>query len=178
MVMIAGCDGYVRCIDLVTGKERAKVHVETNLAVAPAYSSGTVYVGSLSGDYLAVKTSNGGVLWQRKEQSGSGIYASAAVSGGAVVFASRSHNIFRADAATGKTRWVFKARGEVDSSPVIAGSTVYAGSDSGDIYGIDLATGRKLWQFKAGAGITASPAVSRGRMVIGTGDGAVYCFGK
>jgi eukaryotic-like serine/threonine-protein kinase len=175
-VMIAGCDGCVRIIDLSTGKERAKASLDTNMAVAPAYGAGAVYVGSLTGDYLAVRVRDGEILWRRKLQKDGGIYASAAVSGQAVVFASRNRTVFLVDAKTGKVRWVFKAGG--DSSPVIAGSTVYVGSDDGNLYGIDIKNGRRLWQFKAGSEIKASPAISRGRMVIGAGDGAVYCFGK
>jgi outer membrane protein assembly factor BamB len=176
--MIAGCDGYVRSIDLKTGRVRAKAHLDTNFSVAPAYRSGTVFVGALDGEYLAMRVSDGKVLWTHKEQTTDGIYANPAVQGGAVIFASRSSNVFRVDANTGAVRWKFRARSEVESSPVISGSVLFVGSDGGDLYALDLANGTKLWQFKAGAEIKTSPAIAHDRMIIGTGDGAVYCFGK
>ena len=49
--IIAGCDGSVRSIDLATGREKSKARVDENLAVAPAYQGGVVFVGTLTGEY-------------------------------------------------------------------------------------------------------------------------------
>lgn len=178
LVMIAGCDGLLRIIDLGTGRQVRAATLGGNFAAAAAYASGAVYVGGLEGKYYAVRLSDAAVLWQHEEPSRtSGIYASAAVIGDAVVFASRSNNVFRVDRASGEVEWTFSTRSDIDSSPVINGDHVFFGSSDGNIYRIALSNGRQVWSFHAGAAISASPAVGQRRLVIGAADGAVYCFG-
>ena len=86
----------MRAIDIATGKEQAKAHVDENLSVAPAYSRGLVFLwGLCPGEYLAVRVVDGRVVWHHKEQAtGSAIYASAAVTDNSVIFASRSLRCF------------------------------------------------------------------------------------
>ena len=96
---------------------------------------------------------DGHIVWKVKESGEGGCYASAAVVGNAVVFASRSRRILCADAATGRTRWSFRTKGDVDSSPVVAGGTVFAGSGVGVLYALRLADGKKVWQLAAGGAI-------------------------
>jgi outer membrane protein assembly factor BamB len=177
-VIIAGCDGKVRTIDAASGQQRAAAELGFNFGASAAYSQGAAFVGSMTGEYASVRVSDGKVLWQVTAKRNDGAtYGSPAVSGDLVVFPSRNHNVFCLQRQTGKTRWVFTARDQVDSSPVIVAGRVYFGCDDGNLYGLELESGRKVWQFAAGARIAASPAVGRGRMVIGTMDGAVYCFG-
>jgi outer membrane protein assembly factor BamB len=177
-VVIAGCDGQVRTIDLATGRQRAAVSIGPNFAATPAYGSGCVFVGGLGGEYLCVRLSDAKVLWKViAAANGGAAYASAAVQGTAVIFASRNHTVFRLDRATGRTVWVFKTKDQVESSPVIAGNRVFFGCNDGNLYAVDLASGREVWRFAAGAGISASPAVGQNRLVIGATDGAIYAFG-
>ncbi len=138
LVMIASCDGVLRIIDLATGRQVRAAMLGGNFAGAPAYASGVVYVGGLEGKYYAVRLSDAAIVWQHEEPSRtSGIYASAAVMGDAVVFASRSNNVFRVDRATGNVAWTFATRSDVDSSPVINGSHVIFGSSDGNVYRVD-----------------------------------------
>jgi len=176
--MVASCDGLLRIIDLGTGTQMRAATLGGNFAGAPAYAAGAAYVGGLEGKYYAVRLSDAAVLWQHEEQTRtSGIYASAAVMGDAVIFASRSNNVFRVNRGTGNVEWSFATRSDVDSSPVINGSHVLFGSSDGNIYRIALSNGQQVWSFNAGAAISASPAVGQRRLVVGAADGAVYCFG-
>jgi len=177
-VMIAGCDGLLRVIDLATGRELRAADLGGNFAGAPAYGSGQVFVGGLEGRYYAVRLSDAAILWRHEEQSRSAaIYAAAAVMGDAVVFASRSNNVFRVSRETGAVEWTFPTRGDVNSSPVINGGHVIFGSGDGNIYRVRLSDGRQVWSFSVGAAMSASPAIGRRRLVIGAEDGAVHCFG-
>lgn len=178
LVMIAGCDGYLRIIDLATGREKRSALLGGNFAGAPAYADGAVYVGSMDGRYWGVRLSDAKILWAREEDSRtSAIYASAAVMGDAAVFASRSDDVFCVDLASGRTKWTFATRSDVNSSPVINHGHVIFGSSDGNIYRVRLSDGQKVWSFNAGAPISASPAIGQRRLVIGAEDGAVYCFG-
>ncbi len=178
LVMIAGCDGFLHMIDLATGEEKRSALLGGNFAGAPAYASGAVYVGSMDGRYWGVRLSDAKMLWEREEPSRSAaIFASAAVIGDALIFASRSDDVFRADRDTGAVEWTFATRSDVNSSPVINGDHVIFGSSDGNIYRVRLADGRKAWSFDLGSPVSASPAVGQRRLVIGTDGGTVYCFG-
>ncbi|HEY3378926.1 MAG TPA: PQQ-binding-like beta-propeller repeat protein, partial [Armatimonadota bacterium] len=178
-VMIAGCDGKVRTINLETGKQYAAATINGNIAASPAYGNGVVYVGTLTGQYLAVRTRDGKVLWTiDAKKADDTCYASAALYGAAAIFAAQSGKVFAVARDTGKPRWTFTAKSGVESSPVVAGDTIYFGSTDGTLYALNVTTGRKTWQFSAGAELKASPAVAAGRLVIGSGDGAIYCFGR
>ena len=125
-----------------------------------------------------MRLSDAAILWQHREAgSSAAIYASAAVMGDAVVFASRSNHVFRVSRTTGAVQWTFSTRGDVNSSPVINGSDVLVGSEDGNLCRLRLADGARLWSFSTGAPANASPAIGQRRLVIGAGDGAVYCFG-
>ncbi|MEN6641164.1 MAG: PQQ-binding-like beta-propeller repeat protein [Armatimonadia bacterium] len=178
-VAIAGCDGYVRVISLQTGKQTAAAHFDTNFGASPAQDRGLLFVGSMSGDYAAVRTS-GAVLWQTVvgKSSGGASFGSPAASGSYVVFPSRNNSVFCLDRATGATRWRFNVKGEADSSPAIAGNRVFFGADDGNFYGVTLDGGRLVWRFRAGPRVAAGPAIGQGKMVISASDGTVYCFGR
>lgn len=175
--VVAGCDAWLRAISLKSGKETEKVSLKSNVAATPAFDGNRLYVPTLNGRVLAVKWGGGGVAWRFVPRQRGQFYASAAVSGKAVVVADRRGSVRRLDADKGTEVWSFRAGGPVDSSPVIAGDNVYVGCDAGNLYALDLATGRPEWQFAAGSALKASPAVAEGRLVIGSDDGAIYCFG-
>lgn len=175
VAVMAGCDGQVRAIGVADGVQRMSVKLEGNLAAAPAHRDGVVYLGSLSGEYLALRLVDAKVLWRKEDQDGQ-FFSTAAVTAEAAVFSSRSNAVFRVRPESGERVWTFVTKGGVDSSPVIHRSVVYVGSGDGNLYALDLVDGRELWHFSAGSPIQASPAMVGTRLVMGTEDGAVYCF--
>ena len=175
-VVVAGCDGKVRMIDLETGEQTAELDTRDNFAGSAAYKDGHVYLGDMGGTRRAVRTADMTVAWEKADDVGS-YYASAAVQGDRVVFASQAGTLLCADRATGEVLWTAKMDAGMDSSPVIVGDRVFVGTDGGTLAGVRLSDGSAVWSFSAGAAITASPAAGRGRLVVGTDDGAVYCFG-
>lgn len=176
-VIVAGCDGSVHFLDEKTGRQLNEIRIGGNFGASAASDGKRAYVGSLVGVYLAAAVPSGKLAWKVAEnEPGAACYASAAVGGGAVIFASRSKRVFRVNPANGKAKWTFHTRGEVNSSPVICGRTVFVGSGEGALYGIEVATGKKVWEFRTGGEIKASPAIGEGRLVIGSTDGYLYCF--
>ncbi len=93
--VIAGCDGNVRMIDLATGKQASAVETDGNFAAGAAYDDGRVFLGDMGGQYFAIRSRDAEVLWTVERKDDPGSYASAAVRGDAVVFASRSGEVFR-----------------------------------------------------------------------------------
>jgi outer membrane protein assembly factor BamB len=80
------------------------------------------------------------------------------------------------DRATGKARWVFSARGNVDGSPLIGGNRVMIGSDDGRLYLLDLADGKERWSHELGDKLSGAPAFADGHIFVGGDDGHLYKF--
>jgi len=179
-VIIAGCDGLVRMINLTNGRQVAAATLQnTNFAASPAYAEGCVFVGSLTGEYLAIRTKDGQIQWRiNGAESYGDCYAGAALAGDAVIFATRGKKLLCVTRDTGRVVWEYTARSSIDSSPVLAGMVIFVGSDDGLLLGVRLDNGKVAWHFNAGAALKASPAIAQGKLVIGTSDGAIYCFGR
>jgi outer membrane protein assembly factor BamB len=179
MVLISGCDGKLRVLDPTNGIQRAAISLGGNIGASPAVSGSRAFVGTLTGIYAAMNTGTGKLIWKMQEHGDDAqCYASAAVTANAVVFASRSGQVFRIDPKSGRATWSYRAPTAYNSSPVIAGNVIWQGSDDGVLAAIDLATGHKLFSFTAGNAIKGSPALASGRLLIGTTGGTLYCLGK
>jgi len=81
------------------------------------------------------------------------------------------------DRVTGKQKWEFRARDQIDSSAVVCGGkSLIFGSDDGYIYALDLEKGAELWRFEAGSPVKTSPAVAGDYVIFGADDGVLYAF--
>ena len=112
----------------------ATAAVESSAAVADE----TVFVGSASGELLALDLATGKPKWRyRAASSDIGIgESSPAVAGGTVYVGDLTGVLHAVDTATGKARWTFKTGAEIKSSPVVAGDRVLIGSYDGHLYAV------------------------------------------
>jgi outer membrane protein assembly factor BamB len=177
-LLIGGCDGKLHVIDLKSGKAQAGIELDAVTGASAAVSGKLAYLGTHGNEVLAVDFARRKVAWRyHHPERQFPFMSSAAVFDGKVIVGGRDKRVRALDAASGKQRWAFVAKGRVDSSPVVVGERVYVGSSDGNLYALDRKTGKRVWRFEAAEPITASPAVGRESLVIGTLDGTLYCFG-
>lgn len=176
-VFVSGCDAQLRAVNMETGAELFARDLGALCPGSPALLPDRLVVGTDGGKVLALSPDGKKVLWTFEGiENQAMVYASPAIANGIVVVGARDRNVYALDLATGKKKWAFPTRGEVDSSPVISGGRVYVGSKDKRLYVLDLADGKKLWDFAASRGITATPAVGEGVVVIGDTAGNLYCL--
>lgn len=176
--VVAGCDGKLRVLNMDDGAEVRSAAVGAQTAASPAILDHRVFLGTLGNQVLCIDWKAGKTDWTYENPDRAfPFHASAAVTNDLVIIGGRDKTVHGLDPATGRSRWVFRTQGRVDSSPVIVGDRVFFGSADGRLYALSLKTGREVWQFEAGMPISASPAVAGGRLVIGDEDGTMYCFG-
>ena len=146
----------------------AKGAVESSAAIA----NDTVYVGSMTGELLAIDLATGKLRWSYQAVSGDyGIgESSPAVSGGTVYIGDLAGVFHAVDQATGKPKWTFKTGSEIKSSPVVAGNRVLIGSYDGSLYGLDVATGKPAWKVGTDNYVHATPAIWDGVAYFGGCD--------
>ena len=175
---VAGCDGQLHIVDLEKGKEVAQVPIDNPTGSTPAVMGDYLYFGTEGGEFFKIDWKNAKVEWRFREKQPREIRTSAAVNGEAVVFGSRSKNVYALDPVKGSRLWEYKCKRSVESSPVITGDNVAFASSDGRIYLLDLQTGKEVWKKETGDRIASSPAVVDGLLLIASDDGVVYCFGK
>ncbi len=165
----------------------------------PAVDGGLLYVGTWSGDVVALNAATGKVQWVANlganpdEFYGQtrGVTSSIALSNGVAYAVSGSCRAGAFDARTGATLWVrticsIARNDDTYATPVVASGLVLFGidilgdrpTDRGSLLALDARTGATRWQLfpqryqGTGTGISATPAIdiARGIGYVGTGN--------
>ena len=177
LAYVSGCDQELRALDLSNGKERFAKDLGALCPGSPALLEGKIVVATDGGRVLCLSPDGKQQFWTFEGvENQAMVYASPAVADGIVVVGARDRNVYGLDLASGKPKWKFPTRGDVDSSAVISAGRVYIGSKDKRLYVLDLHTGRKLWDFVASRAILATPAIAEGVLVIGDTGGNLYCL--
>ena len=140
--------------------------IESSAAIA----EGRVYVGSQSGELLAIELATGKLRW--KYAAGQPIgESSPAVNDGVVYIGDLGGTLHAVDARTGKAKWTFKSESEIKSSPVVlapgqGGPRVLFGSYDEHFYALDARTGALLWKVKTNGPVHSTAAVDGGTAYI------------
>jgi outer membrane protein assembly factor BamB len=156
--------GLVSAIDVATGS--VIWSIETNdiaLGVTLAVSGKSVFVGTNTGELLALVAASGTEQWtfQAADQLGSPVVAN-----GVVYAGDRAGNLYAVDVATGALLWQ-EATGSFGVSPAVANGMVIAGGGQDSVlYAFDAATGEEIWRVANGSGVGASPVISESSIFI------------
>ena len=106
-----------------------------------AIVDGVVYVGTASGELIAVGLADGKLRWRYKAGEAIG-ESSPTVANGRVFIGDLIGVVHAVNVADGKPAWTFKTQSEVKSSPVVVGEMLLIGSYDGNLYGLEAATGQ------------------------------------
>jgi outer membrane protein assembly factor BamB len=152
----------------------------------PAVADKRVFVANQHGDFLAIRSKDGKVVWRK--DFGSCIAASPAVARGVVVQGvmnpkpcargnrtSQPGFVVAMNAKTGRQVWRFRT-GVIESSPLVVDKTVYVGSWNHKVYALNLKNGRVRWSYDTGEEIDSSAAYADGTVYIGANEGHVYAL--
>ena len=138
------------------------LEVGESIESSAAIADGVVYVGSQSGDLLAVTLSSGEELW-RYRATKFGIGESSPCVGRGLVYIGDLDGVLHAvDVRTGKAAWTFATEGEIKSSPVLVGNRVLVGSYDSHLYALDADTGLLLWKVMTEGYVHSTPSVADG----------------
>ena len=132
---------------------------------SPAIADGVVFVGSATGDLLAIDLASGKLRW--KYATGSTIgESSPAVGRGAVFIGDLGGTMHAVSVRDGSRLWTFKTGSEVKSSPTLADEVVLFGSYDTHLYALDARTGKLRWKLQTNGPVHATPAVVAGVVYI------------
>ena len=128
---------------------------------SPAIVDDVVYVGTATGELIAVGLADGKLRWRYKAGEAIG-ESSPAVANGRVFIGDLIGVVHAVNVADGKPIWTFKTQSEIKSSPVVVGDVVLMGSYDGKLYGLDAATGKQLWAYTTENYVHGTPCVVNG----------------
>jgi outer membrane protein assembly factor BamB len=177
LAYFTGCDAQLRGFDLSSGQEKLAADMQAMSGGSPVLLQDRLIVATDQGRVLAVSLDGKKTLWtyaQVVEEAM--VYATPAAAEGVVVVGARDRQVHAIDLETGKRKWTFKTRGDVDASAVISDGRVYVGSQDKKLYVLDLKTGRMIWKFNAGRSIDGAAAIGSGVVVVADSAGNVYCL--
>ncbi len=175
VAVVGGCDAKLHIINLADGTKLHEIPVSAYIAASVAVADGRAYVGDYGNEVTCTDLTTGTAVWTYKDRNFP-FFSSPAVSADMVVLGGRDRRVHGVDRVTGKARWVFSARGNVDGSPLIGGNRVMIGSDDGRLYLLDLADGKERWSYELGDKLSGAPAFADGHIFVGGDDGHLYNF--
>ena len=144
VVFFAYVDGRLVAVDAKTGAHRTgSTNLDSHLESSPVVVGDRLYLGDDKTNVVAVRASDGKVLWQFN--SPGAIKASPSYHDGRVYVADYEGSVFCLDADSGKPLWRTNTtkvepfgEGGFYSSPAIAFGRVYAARDDGTVFAFDL----------------------------------------
>lgn len=186
-VIVRTSDGHIYGLDAVTGAERWKVErTVPNLTLRglsqPTVVGNRAFIGLDNGRVLALRTSDGQVLWEQVVTPPTGrneldritdIDAPVMAEGSEVFAASFGGEIACLDDATGQILW----RRSVKSYTGMARTdkALVVSDDAGVVWGLDPTTGAELWKNESlKYRQLSAPAVFRGYVVAGDFEGYLH----
>lgn len=175
---LAGCDEHLRVIELETGTEVRDVPLGSFLVASPAIAGDQLYVGTHTGEVVAVNWKSGDVTWRYQGKRSMPYHASAAVTDSLVLVGSHDKHLHAINRTTGAAVWTFATKARIESSAVVVGDRVFLGSGDGNLYGLAVETGEQIWKFNAGRAVNAGLAVGEGVLIAGEEgqNGRLRCF--
>lgn len=149
-VYAAGSGAAVRALDLQTGQQvwTWAGDKDARFAGGPGVGEGTVAVGSLNGDVVALDATTGAEKWKAKVLNE--VIAAPAIGGGMVFVRSNDGRVTAFDAGNGEPRWSWRSdmpaltvRG---NAPLTLGpGYVFVGTDNGRVVALSAADGAEVW---------------------------------
>jgi outer membrane protein assembly factor BamB len=156
---------------------------------APVIDGEKIYFGSDSGNFWALRQSNGTAAWKFEvgySVDSKSIFSTPAIDTENVYFGSYDGNVYALEKSSGRLRWKFGEADFVGSSPALATDLglLFIGLEfglfrkQGGIAAIRTDTGGKAWDFRMPEYVHGSPAYCQEKRVVAIGgnDHSVYMF--
>lgn len=123
-----------------------RTEVEPQEFAQAAVSGDTVFVGSASGMFFALRARTGAVRWRKQI----GAVASAPVpSGGLLYIGTADGTMLALDPQTSEEKWRYQSRGPIQQAPAVTAELVVFANEADQVVALDAVTGKLRWQYKS-----------------------------
>jgi outer membrane protein assembly factor BamB len=170
-IFLGSEDHRLHALSLNGGRLLWTYSADKPIRSSPVIAVSHIFVGSDDGALHAVNVATGRRAW-RYEVAGP-VRSTALVVGDRVYFGCDSGD-FHSVTLGGESKWQFRSRRAVVSSPAEANGLVYFGYVDYSLYALDATSGWVVWRFRTGKSIISSPAIAEDLIVFGSADGRIY----
>lgn len=188
-VYVAGGDGTVESLSIVTGAKVWSMNVGDKLAAGVGADPGTIAVATVGGDIIALGLDG---KPRFRVRTGGEVLSAPAVGDGVIVARTTDGRLLAFDSETGERRWVYTRPSEplvlrTPSGMIISGGVLYAGLAGGRLVALSTSNGAVRWEipvaFPKGAtelervtDVVGTPSLAGGEICAASFQGRAGCF--
>jgi|YNPNPStandDraft_1061719.scaffolds.fasta_scaffold00579_12 outer membrane protein assembly factor BamB len=167
-VYIASMDHYLYAVRLVDHQQVWKKDLGAALVAAPVLADGTLYLGTLGNEMIAVST-DGEILWRYTTDGA--IWSSPVLVEGSLYFGDAAGSIYAVDVTSGTGRWkIDLSSGAITGSGAVVSGNLVFSSENGSLVAVGL-DGRRLWTQTFQGKLYTGPAVSDDKIIVAITQG-------
>src|SRR5262249_54127019 len=115
-----------------------RTEVEPQEFAQAAVAGDTVYTGSASGWFFALRASTGAVRWRKKIGA---VVCAPVPSGGFLYIGTADGTLLMLDGQTGEERWRYQTRGPIQQTPIVTLDLVVLSNESDQVVALDANNG-------------------------------------
>lgn len=173
VVAFGATDGVVYAVETRSGRLAWTVPTGAKIFSSPTVEFGHLFVGSDDRYLYAIHIGGGRQAW--RYQAEGAVRTKPLLQENSIFFACQMGVVY-ALGLNRDTRWRFRARRPILSSPVVGEGLLYLGSLDWNFYALDLRSGWAAWKYRTGGPIVSTPVLWEGSVFFGSTDGHVYAL--
>lgn len=173
LTFVGSEDGFLHAFHTRTGRPAWTFDVGSPIRSSPKIAEGHIIFGADNGFLYCVN-----ILSTRQTfryDSAEAIRSSPYVTNENIYFGNEAGDFICLD-FRGQSKWHFRAKRAVTSSPLISQGIVFFTSVDSSVYALDAKSGWVVWRFRMMKGSISSPAIMGNFIYFGSADGNIYCL--
>lgn len=181
LLIITGTDGFVRALDIETGKEKWRFATGAKIYSTPSANKKRAVVAATDGRVYALKSRSGKKIWSFDSQQP--MVASPVIHGDRVYITGSSGKCYAVRLSNGSVIWSNdQIDGFVETMPVIYKGMLIFGTWNNRLYAIDTETGKIKWGWNNGysnrmlSPAACVPVVTNNRVFVVAPDRKMTCL--
>lgn len=142
--------------------------VEPQEFAGAAVYADTVYIGSATGWFFALRSATGAIRWRK--QLGA-VATTPVVVAGVLHVGTADGSLIALDSQTGAEKWRYQSRGPIGQPPVSTGDLIVFSNEADQVVAVDAIAGKFKWQYK---GETPEEYTLRGHAGVAIDNDLIY----
>jgi|GEM_PF-699950 len=174
-IIVTTTDGSLVAMNR-NGRALWRVNLKRSILSTPVISRGIIYVVPNSGDFYAINSRNGAVIWKKK-LIGSLLYGSKPFVMGKKLYLATSLGMVYSFNTNGKILWKKDIENGVYSSIAYLNGTLFIPAEDHRIYSLRASDGKVKWSFQADSRmVSSSPFIKGNTLYIGSYKGTLFAI--
>ncbi len=140
---------------------------------SPRIAEGHIFIGADDGYLHVINAMSGRRAWH--VDAGDHVRSTPIVIGDHVYFGNENGDFFCVT-LRGVTKWRYKAKRAITSSPAYADGIIFFGSVDSQLYALDAKSGLIIWRFRMAKATISTPYIFENYIFSGSVDANIYCI--